>query len=175
MRVDSVIRNPTLYYKLDPGEMGIAAPAKASESVLRVTAHELGNIHRFEAKAAMEGGIVIYENISLDLAFEGSFLAARAGKSEARIIYKKTGKKLLINRLGLPKNRERAERELQLKRNRLRGKIDRIRQDPTLTLREKKRKIEDLERKLRDVERILGLLRVGAPIPYRGVALDLIA
>ncbi|MCD6362401.1 MAG: hypothetical protein J7M13_00120 [Synergistetes bacterium] len=175
MRVDSVIRNPTLYYKLDPGEMGIAAPAKASESVLRVTAHELGNIHRFEAEAAMEGGIVIYENISLDLAFEGSFLAARAGKSEAKIIYRRKGKRLLIDKLGVPKNKERAERDLQAKRNRIRGKIERVRRDPTLTLRERERKVEELERKLREIEKLLRLVRVGIPIPYRGAALDLTA
>ena len=82
----TAVSNPTLYYKLDPGEMGIAAPASASQSVLRVAAHELGNIHRFEAEAMEKGGILIYENIFLNRQFVGSFLAARSGESKAYII-----------------------------------------------------------------------------------------
>ncbi len=85
----TAVSNPTLYYKLDPGEMGIATPASASQSVLRVAAHELGNIHRFEAEAMEKGGILIYENIFLNRQFVGSFLAARSGESKVYIIYPK--------------------------------------------------------------------------------------
>ncbi len=98
----TAVSNPILYYKLDPGEMGIAAPASASQSVLRVASHELGNIHRFEAEAMEKGGIVIYENIYLNRQFVGSFLAARSGESKAYIIFPKHKK---VN-TALPKNKE---------------------------------------------------------------------
>ncbi len=81
------VRNPRLHYKLDLGEPGIAAPASASQSILKVTSHEQQNINRFRAEAAREGGYVIYDAITLSLSYQGSFLAARGGLSTARVIY----------------------------------------------------------------------------------------
>jgi len=171
LRVDHVLRNPTLYYKLDPGEMGIAAPAKASESILRVVAHELGNIHRFVAEAALEGGIVVYSNISLDLAFEGSFLAARAGKSEARIIYKKRGRELILERLdGSAEDRERIKSHLRREIIILEGKKEATKRDLTIDFSSKRRRIEDLNRRIKDLERTLRMLDSGlSPFPPQRV------
>jgi len=81
------LSNPMLRYKLDLGEPGLAAPSPATQSVLRVTGHELQNIHRFKAEAAREGGVVVYHGIKLDLRHRGSYLAAVAGHAEARIIF----------------------------------------------------------------------------------------
>lgn len=81
------VRNPRMHYKLDLGEPGIAAPATASQSILKVTSHEQQNINRFRAEAAREGGYVIYDAITLSLSYQGSFMAARGGLSTARVIY----------------------------------------------------------------------------------------
>lgn len=86
MKISKVINNPTLYYKLDPGEPGLALPAKASESVARVAMHEGGNIRRFKKEAMEEGGYVVYTNLHLHLEKRGSFLAATSGRSEALIV-----------------------------------------------------------------------------------------
>lgn len=79
--------NPMLRYRLDLGEPGIAAPARASQSVARVASHELRNILRFKREAAREAGIVVYQGIKLNLSQRGPFLAAVSGHSEARIIF----------------------------------------------------------------------------------------
>ncbi|MEW5768254.1 MAG: hypothetical protein AB1797_11665 [bacterium] len=89
MQIESNLANPTLYYRLDPGEPGLGLPAKANMSILRVASHELGNIARFKREAAREGGTVVYSGIHLDINKEGAYFAATSGKSEARIIYKR--------------------------------------------------------------------------------------
>ncbi|HBT50937.1 hypothetical protein [Petrotoga olearia] len=81
--------NPYLGYKLDPGEPGLANSSPASLSILRVAAHEVGNINQFKSQALKKGGIVIYTDIDLNLKKRGGFLAAVGGKSKAVILYKK--------------------------------------------------------------------------------------
>jgi len=81
--------NPYLGYKLDPGEPGLANSSPASLSILRVAAHEVGNINQFKSQALKKGGIVIYTDIDLNLKKKGGFLAAVGGKSKAVILYKK--------------------------------------------------------------------------------------
>lgn len=166
MRIAPFIENPTLYYRLDPGEMGLASPAKASESILRVSAHEVANVRRFEAEAALKGGIVVYKDVSLDLAFEGSFLAARAGKSEARIIYKRSGNKIILEKVwdADQENREikqRLEREREILEQR-KGVIIR---DPTLDLIQKDFRIRNLERRIKEIERLITLLDARVRVP----------
>lgn len=78
--------NPTLHYKLDPGEPGIASPAPASRSIGKVAAHELTNLRRFKREAMEEGGIVVQSSIHLNLQSKGAFLAATSGKSKARVL-----------------------------------------------------------------------------------------
>lgn len=78
--------NPTLRYKLDPGEPGIASPAPASQSVGKVASHELTNLRRFKREAAEEGGIVVESSIYLNFQHKGAFLAATSGRSKARVL-----------------------------------------------------------------------------------------
>lgn len=166
-----------LYYKLDPGEIGLASPARASESILRVSAHEIANIRRFEAEAALKGGIVVYKNVSLDIAFEGSFLAARAGKSEARVIYRKSGNRIVIERFN-ELDREKEEIKLRLERERdlLEQRKRAVRRDPTLDLSQKEFRIRNLDRRIREIERLMILLdmRIETPLT-RAMFLNLIA
>lgn len=166
MRVEQVLRDPILYYKLDPGEMGLAIPARASESILRVASHELGNIRRFEAEAALEGGVVVYKRVSLDLAFEGSFLAARAGRSEARIIYRKKGDRVYLERLHDPDSLKK-ELKLRLEREKIRleARKDNIERDFVMDPSSKRRKIEDIERKIERIESLIRRIELGSSIP----------
>ncbi len=98
MKINKIIENPLIYYKLDPGEPGLATPSLASNSIARVASHEMGNIMRFKKMASDKGGIVVYSFIGLNLKFVGSFLAATAGVSEALIIYPaKKEEKNIIN------------------------------------------------------------------------------
>ncbi len=58
------INDPTIYFRLDPGEPGVRTSARASESTLLVTAQELRNINRLKAEAIEEGREVVYANIT---------------------------------------------------------------------------------------------------------------
>lgn len=78
--------NPTLHYKLDPGEPGIASPTSASQSVGKVASHELTNLRRFKREAAEDGGIVVESSIYVNFQQKGAFLAATSGKSKARVL-----------------------------------------------------------------------------------------
>ena len=80
------LTNPTLRYKLDPGEPGMATPTPASRSIAKVATHEATNIRRFKKEALEDGGVVVYSYIYLNLQFQGSFLAAVSGKSKALVI-----------------------------------------------------------------------------------------
>ncbi|MCS7233175.1 MAG: hypothetical protein N3C62_04375 [Synergistetes bacterium] len=169
LRIDSFIENPILYYRLDPGEMGLAIPARASESILRVSSHEVANIRRFEAEAAQREGVVIYKNVSLDLAFEGSFLAARAGKSEVRVIYKKSGGRIVLERIEDPDvNRERMKFSLERKKELLEQRKKAIRRDTSLDLDQKEFKIRNLERRIKEIERLIALLDTKLGVPFMG-------
>ena len=55
MEVGSVVNDPRLYYRLDPGELGLLQSAPASQSRLRVVAQELHNLQRFKMEALQEG------------------------------------------------------------------------------------------------------------------------
>ncbi|MBN2545384.1 MAG: hypothetical protein JXB50_06285 [Spirochaetes bacterium] len=87
MKIKSIINNPILKYRLDPGEPGLPSPTPASRSIAKVATHEATNIRRFKREAMQNGGIVVYSKIGLNLSYQGSFLAATSGKSEALIIY----------------------------------------------------------------------------------------
>lgn len=82
-------------YRLDPGERGVAFWATPSQSIARVASHELGNLLQFRAKAMREGGYVVYSRLKLDLVGLEGKLAARAGRSEALIVYPR-GRKVVL-------------------------------------------------------------------------------
>lgn len=77
----NTLNNPTLGYKLDPGEPGMLKSAKASESFSKVSAQERRNIRRMESDARMEGRTVIKSEINYKFGIEGSFPALKAGQS----------------------------------------------------------------------------------------------
>ncbi len=95
MSVGSILSNPSIGFRLDPGEPGIAGSAPASSSALKVIPHELGNIHRFKSEALAKGGVVIEEEITLDIRKVGSYLTVAGGHSKAVILYSKDGKPVL--------------------------------------------------------------------------------
>ena len=77
----NILNNPTLGYKLDPGEPGMLKSAKASESFSKVSAQERRNIRRMESDARMEGRTVVKSEINYKFGIEGSFPALKAGQS----------------------------------------------------------------------------------------------
>jgi len=81
------VSNPTLGYRLDPGELGLWNTASASRSVLRVLTQEISNWLYFKRKVEREGGVIIQGGISLDLRKRGSFLAAVAGRTTVWVYY----------------------------------------------------------------------------------------
>ena len=107
MDVGRVLNNPTIGFKLDPGEPGIAGSAPASMSALKVIPHELANIRQFEAEARAKGGIVIEKEITLDIQRVGSYLTVAGGHSKAVILYSKDGKPVLSPSYGQQNDPER--------------------------------------------------------------------
>lgn len=81
------VTNPTLGYRLDPGELGLWNSAPASRSILRVLSQEISNWLYFKRKVEREGGVIIQGGISLDLRKRGSFLAAVAGQTRVWVYY----------------------------------------------------------------------------------------
>ena len=81
------LSDPYMYYRLDPGEVGPTLPVKASQSVMHVASHEAANLARMKYNAWSKGGIVIYENLHLNLTKKGNYIAASSGYSEVKVIY----------------------------------------------------------------------------------------
>lgn len=154
MRVGPVITDPVLYYKLDLGEPGIATPARASESTLRVTSHELENLARFKSEALREGGYVVYSNISLNRQFKGSFLATVSGRTEATIVKPKNEEKLDVN--GNTKNSALYNVTNTSDNNSTNTKdsIDKVEDKANDVEREVQRKLAQIERKLEQKENL---------------------
>lgn len=146
--------NPTLGYRLDPGEPGLAYSAPASRSILRVLFQEISNLVAFKKEAMREGGYVVYSNISLDLRKRGSFLAAVAGRTQV-LVYKPVERIL----------EEDTRREIEDKINQLRAQL--IRETNPLIK-------ERLEEDIRRLEIALTVLKSGLKIPelLLGVLLD---
>ncbi|MDN5337650.1 MAG: hypothetical protein PWQ20_720 [Thermotogaceae bacterium] len=127
--------NPTLGYKLDPGEPGLAYSAPASRSIIRVLSQEVSNLIAFKNEALRKGGVVIYSKISLDMQKRGIFLAAVAGKTEVRILI--PGEKEVMES-GRPESED-----PQIRLEKLKNEIER-----ELLIENDQDKVEELKQKL---------------------------
>lgn len=74
-----IVNNPYTYYKLDPGEPGIAPPTPASQSIFTVFAQESRNRTRLQAEALAEGKEVIFVNTEYKVRKNGSFITVVGG------------------------------------------------------------------------------------------------
>lgn len=74
-----VLTDPTLGFRLDPGEPGVLRGAPASRSTLRVAEQEGRNVRRLEAQARREGRVVTRAVTTFTRAPAGSFLGTVAG------------------------------------------------------------------------------------------------
>ncbi len=146
--------DPILYYKLDPGEMGIASPSTAMLSVSHVAGHETGNMGRAYAEAAANGGFVVYSAITLDMRKRGLFLAAVAGKTTVEIYYPH-GKRNRTNNYLFKQIEDRLRDALNVLENSLKNE-----NDP-----ERRMKIE---KRIARIENMLASLRMGR-IPLQNV------
>jgi len=89
----NTLANPTLHYRLDPGEPGLLRSAPATHSQIAVTAQERHNAYRFSAQAARSGERVVFRQLTYTRAISGSFPSIRAGHTT--VITQKNGPGLL--------------------------------------------------------------------------------
>lgn len=75
----NIINNPYTYYRLDPGEPGIAPPTPASKSAFTVFTQESRNRTRLQAEALIEGKDVVFVNTEYKLRKNGSFITIVGG------------------------------------------------------------------------------------------------
>ncbi len=76
---NNLINNPLTFYKLDPGEPGIAPPTPASKSVFTVFSQEARNRQRLKAEAMMEGKDVVFLNTEYKVRKNGSYYTPVGG------------------------------------------------------------------------------------------------
>ncbi len=79
--VKNLIQDPMMHYKLSVGELGPDNPAPASESIGRVTIHELMNYLSMKRRAIENCEDVVFHSIDLHFVKAGSFIAAESGKT----------------------------------------------------------------------------------------------
>ncbi len=81
MTIDRVplLSNPTLHYRLDPGEPGFATRAPASRSTQLVTAQELRNRVRLQREAIAQGRQVILAHSKFTHGKDGAFSTLKGG------------------------------------------------------------------------------------------------
>ncbi|WP_036221517.1 hypothetical protein [Mesoaciditoga lauensis] len=157
--------NPILYYKLDPGEMGIATPSSAMLSISRVAGHETGNAVRARADAIANGGYVIYSVITLDMRKRGAFLAAVAGKTTVEIYYPhgKNGEKGVKPTGEGNKTSTSAFQSVEMKlKNALRTLKNMLKSTKDLAIK------EEIQKRISQIENALNMLKMGK-IPLENV------
>lgn len=81
LRIGSLINDPRIGYRLDPGEPGVLRGASASTSTMRVVEQEQRNLNRFRSRAIQEGKTVVFASISYLRQFRGSFMATVGGET----------------------------------------------------------------------------------------------
>jgi len=81
LRIGSLINDPRIGYRLDPGEPGVLSGASASTSTLRVVEQEQRNLNRFRSRAVQEGKTVVFSSIKYLRQFRGSFMATVGGET----------------------------------------------------------------------------------------------
>jgi len=73
------INNPTLGFRLDPGEPGMLRRGRATEATLLVTGQEHRNLVRLKSEALREGRVIIHASSKFGRAFQGPFLTTTSG------------------------------------------------------------------------------------------------
>lgn len=73
------VSDPTMHFRLDPGEPGLLRSAPASQATLRVTAQEQRNLARLESEARMSGRVIIQSGTHYGREFAGGYLTTASG------------------------------------------------------------------------------------------------
>ena len=79
MMITSLISDPRVAYRLDPGEPGVAQPATASTSVYTVVGQESRNRTRLASEAMLQGKDVLYVGTNYDVERVGSYTVVVGG------------------------------------------------------------------------------------------------
>ncbi len=80
------LANPSLGFRLDPGEPGVLRSAPASQSTLRVAEQEGRNTRRLEAAALRAGRVVTRSTRTFTRGDTGSFLGTLAGQTRVESV-----------------------------------------------------------------------------------------
>jgi hypothetical protein len=73
------INNPTLGFRLDPGEPGMLRSGKATQATLLVTGQEHRNLVHLKSEAIRDGRVIMSANVKFGRAFKGAFLTTTNG------------------------------------------------------------------------------------------------
>ncbi len=73
------ISNPTLGFRLDPGEPGMLRSGKATDATLLVTSQEHRNLVRMKSEVIRDGRVIIHAGIKFGRKFAGPFLTTASG------------------------------------------------------------------------------------------------
>ncbi len=149
----NIINNPLTFYKLDPGEPGIAPPTPASQSAFTVFNQEARNRQRLKAEALLEGKEVIFLNTEYKVRKNGSFLTMVGGTTTIVTREKEKNENSLDNTVDNKniKENEKSQNnnELEIKENILKAEQKRLKIE-LRTATEEERKI--IEERLKEIE-----------------------
>jgi hypothetical protein len=184
--------NPTIRYRLDPGEPGVANPAKATTSVYTVVGQESRNRARLESEALREGRQVLLVKTDYKVRQEGSFSVVVGGLTTVvtrnrpeRSTALEQGSQLEVAQPaaepearpgGQPaaatEESEQSIRELQAEEGRLEEEIQRLERDARTgsgyVAAQAEQGMTRAENRLREIEEELRTLRAGAGNPTQG-------
>ncbi|MGC8738666.1 MAG: hypothetical protein ACP5UA_08485 [Candidatus Hydrogenedens sp.] len=122
----NIVNNPLTFYRLDPGEPGVAPPTPASLSAFTVFSQEARNRQRLKAEALIEGKEVVFLNTEYKLRKNGSFLTMVGGTTTIVTREKKNEEKnknlnLTNEEQKINTNQEKTSNAIKIKENLLKA------------------------------------------------------
>jgi len=161
----NIINNPLTFYRLDPGEPGVAPPTPASLSAFTVFSQEARNRQRLKAEALMEGKEVVFLNTEYKLRKNGSFLTMVGGTTTIVTREKKDEEKKKIldlangeQKINTNINTDKTDNALKIKENLLKAERRMLKIKLKNVEGEEKRIIEtrlkEIEYELKKIEKL---------------------
>ncbi len=160
----NIINNPLTFYRLDPGEPGVAPPTPASLSAFTVFSQEARNRQRLKAEALMQGKEVVFLNTEYKLRKNGSFLTMVGGTTTIVTRERKEEKKKIIDlpneeqKTNTTTNTEKTDNALKIKENLLKAEQRMLKIKLRNVEGEEKRVVEkrlkEIEYELKKIEKL---------------------
>ncbi len=159
----NIVNNPLTFYRLDPGEPGVAPPTPASQSAFTVFSQEARNRQRLKAEALMEGKEVIFLNTEYKLSKNGSFLTMVGGtttivtrektddKKKNEYIPTEEGQKINKIKDKTSSNLKEKENLLKVEQKILKAKLRTVEEDEKKII---EKRLKEIEIELKKIERL---------------------